>query len=88
MSDKPGYIHNRPLLTPKQKDQIDEAYRKRAQSLQAIDEGIEAIVNTLKANGQLDNTYIFFTSDNGYHLGNHRQVLGKVAPYEEELRVR
>ena len=87
VSDKPGYIKNRPLLTQKQIDSIDTAFRKRIQSLQAVDEGIEAIVNALKANGQLDNTYIFFTSDNGYHLGNHRMVLGKIAPYEEELRV-
>jgi arylsulfatase A-like enzyme len=68
-------------------DDIDQDYRKRLQSLQAVDEGIENIVNTLKASGQLDNTYIFFTSDNGYHLGNHRQLTGKVAPYQEELRV-
>jgi N-acetylglucosamine-6-sulfatase len=87
VNDKPAYIRNRPLLTQAQQDSIDKDYRKRAQSLQAIDEGIEAIVGTLKANGQLDNTYIFFTSDNGYHLGNHRQLVGKVAPYEEEMRV-
>jgi arylsulfatase A-like enzyme len=87
VSDKPAYIRNRPLLTQTQQDLIDKDYRKRVQSLQAIDEGIEAIVNTLKANGQLDNTYIFFTSDNGYHLGNHRQLVGKVSPYEEEMRV-
>jgi arylsulfatase A-like enzyme len=59
----------------------------RLQSLQAVDEGIEKIVNTLKANGQFENTYIFFTSDNGYHMGNHRQLTGKIAPYDEELRV-
>lgn len=88
VSDKPGYIRNRPLLTQKQKDIIDTAYRKRLQALQAVDDGIEKIVNTLQADGQLDNTYIFFTSDNGYHLGNHRQILGKIAPYEEELHLR
>ena len=87
VSGKPGYISNRPLLTQKQINMIDEAYRKRLQSLQAVDEGIGKIIDMLQANGQLDNTYIFFTSDNGYHLGNHRQVLGKIAPYEEELRV-
>ena len=87
VSDKPVYIADRPRLTPKQITAIDEDYRKRLQALQAVDEGIEKIVNTLKANGQLDNTYIFFTSDNGYHLGNHRMVVGKIAPYEEELRV-
>jgi len=87
VNDKPGYIKNRPLLTPRQMNNIDQDYRKRLQSLQAVDEGIEAIVNTLKASGQLDNTYIFFTSDNGYHLGHHRQLTGKIAPYNEELRV-
>ncbi len=87
VSDKPLYIRDRPLLTQKQMDAIDVDYRKRLQALQAVDEGIENIVNTLKATGQLDNTYIFFTSDNGYHLGNHRQLTGKIAPYQEELRV-
>ena len=74
-------------MTQKQMDAIDVDYRKRLQALQAVDEGIEKIVNTLKANGQLNNTYIFFTSDNGYHLGNHRQLTGKIAPYQEELDV-
>ena len=87
VSDKPGYISNRPLLTQIQQNLIDKEYRERAQSLQAVDEGIEAIVNTLEADGQLCNTYIFFVSDNGYHLGNHRQLAGKVSPYEEEMRV-
>lgn len=87
VSDKPAYIRNRSLLTQNQQNSIDKDYRKRAQSIQAVDEGIEVIVNTLEANEQLDNTYIFFTSDNGYHLGNHRQMVGKVSPYEEEMRV-
>ena len=87
VTDKPGYIRNRPHLSAKQVTTIDTAFRMRLQALQAVDEGIETLVNALKANGALDNTYIVFTSDNGYHLGNHRQVLGKIAPYEEELRV-
>ncbi|HEX7587610.1 MAG TPA: sulfatase [Anaerolineae bacterium] len=87
VSDKPAYLRDLPPLTQKDMDDIDQDYRKRLQSLQAVDEGIENIVNTLKASGQLDNTYIFFTSDNGYHLGNHRQLTGKIAPYQEELRV-
>jgi N-acetylglucosamine-6-sulfatase len=87
VSDKPAYISQRPLLTQKVMDTIDKAYRKRLQSLQAVDEGIAAIIDKLQATGQLDNTYIFFTSDNGYHLGNHRQIVGKIAPYQEELRV-
>ncbi len=87
VSDKPAYIRERALLTPKLQSLIDQDYRKRLQSLQAVDEGIAAIVDKLQATGQLANTYIFFTSDNGYHLGNHRQIVGKIAPYQEELRV-
>ena len=87
VSDKPAYIRDRPLLGPKVQAKIDEDYRKRLQALQAVDEGVAAIVAKLQATGQLNNTYIFFTSDNGYHLGNHRQIEGKIAPYQEELRV-
>jgi len=87
VSDKPTHIRLRPKLTEREIARIDEEHRKRLRSLQAIDDLVESIVATLKATGQLDNTYIFFTSDNGFHLGNHRQATGKVAPYEEEIRV-
>ncbi|MCX7841198.1 MAG: sulfatase, partial [Anaerolineae bacterium] len=87
VSDKPSFIKNRPLLTARQIAQIEAAYRKRLQSLQAVDEMIENLINTLKATGQLDNTYIFFTSDNGFHLGNHRLAYGKLTAYEEDSRV-
>ncbi|MBA2450229.1 MAG: sulfatase-like hydrolase/transferase [Chloroflexi bacterium] len=40
-----------------------------------------------EATGQDENTYIFFTSDNGFHLGQHRLRSGKQAPYEEDIRV-
>jgi N-acetylglucosamine-6-sulfatase len=87
VSDKPAYIHHRPPLTRSQINYIDEHNRFRLQSLQAVDDGIEAIVNTLKATNQLDKTYIFFTSDNGFHMGNHRMITGKNVPYNEDLRV-
>jgi arylsulfatase A-like enzyme len=87
VSDKPNFIKNRPALNQRQMTAIDADYRKRLQSLQSIDDAIESLVKALQSVGQLENTYIFFTSDNGYHLGNHRQATGKVAPYEEEMHV-
>jgi arylsulfatase A-like enzyme len=87
VSDKPAYIRDLPLLTDSDIARIDEDWRERLRSMQAVDEMIASIVETLESAGQLDNTYIFFTSDNGYHFGNHRQLLGKTAPYEEEIRV-
>ena len=44
-------------------------------------------MKTLAATGELDNTAIFFTSDNGYLYGEHRVVLEKIYPYEEAWRV-
>jgi arylsulfatase A-like enzyme len=87
VGDKPSYIRELPPLMESDIARIDEDWRNRLRSMQAVDEMIESVVNTLESTGQLDNTYIFFTSDNGYHFGNHRQLLGKTAPYEEEIRV-
>jgi arylsulfatase A-like enzyme len=57
------------------------------QSLQAVDEAVATLVQTLEDTGQLDNTYILFLSDNGFHMGQHRMVSGKGMPYEEDIRV-
>ena len=87
VSDKPLHIADRPSLTEQEMGDLDEAYRRRLRSLQAVDDMIEALVETLSDTGQLDNTYIFFTSDNGFHLGEHRLLQGKFTPYEEDIRV-
>ena len=64
----------------------DQDYRLRMGSLYAADEMVAAVVAALKASGQFDNTWIVFTSDNGYNLGAHR-LIHKMAPYEESIRV-
>ena len=87
MSDKPAWLQAKPLLTPAQQAKIDQRYRKRIQSLQAVDRGLGQLISTLKKNGQLDNTYIVFTSDNGFHLGNHRLPQGKQTAYEEDVHL-
>ncbi len=87
VSDKPSFIRNRPLLTERQIAQMQDFYRKRLQSLQAVDEMVARLVETLNALDQLENTYIFFTSDNGFHMGEHRLNSGKQTAYEEDIRV-
>jgi len=77
----------KPPLTEEQISKYQDQYRLRIESLQAVDEAVANIVSTLDALGQLDNTYIFFTSDNGYHMGEHRLPQGKNTPYEEDIHV-
>ena len=87
MSDKPPFMQGWPSLTVTDTLAIDRDYRKRLLSLLAVDEGIDALVSTLQSVGQLDNTYIVFASDNGYHMGQHRMLQGKGTPYEEDIHV-
>lgn len=50
-------------------DKIDQAYRARWQTLLSVDDMVEIIVKRLEAFQELRNTYVIYTSDNGYHLG-------------------
>ena len=55
--------------------------------MQALDDLVEGVVNKLKSAGVLNNTYIFFTSDNGFEMGEHRIFDAKRQPYEESIHV-
>jgi N-acetylglucosamine-6-sulfatase len=87
VSDKPDWIRDNPPLSPEQTAVAADLYRKRLQSMLAVDEMIGQLVDALKETGELDNTYIFFTSDNGFHLGTHRLSVGKWTAYEEDIRI-
>lgn len=62
-------------------------FTDRAATLLAVDEMIVEIVQTLEQAGKLDNTYIIFTSDNGFHMGEHAFSGGKGLPYIEDVNV-
>lgn len=87
VSDKPSVIRDLPRLSAGQVAWIEDMYRRRLRSLQAMDDLVEGIVTTLEQAGELDNTYIIYTSDNGWHMGEHRQQYGKTTAYEEDIRV-
>jgi N-acetylglucosamine-6-sulfatase len=87
VSDKPDWISDNPPLSLEQKRYMEELYRKRLQSMLAVDDMIGDLVGALHDSGELDNTYIVFTSDNGFHLGQHRLGAGKWTPYEEDIRI-
>src|SRR5829696_3330195 len=77
VSDKPSWIRQLPRLTSEQIAAIDGRHEKRVRSLQALDDLVKGVVDTLNNAGAMDDTYIFFTSDNGFHHGEHRILNGK-----------
>jgi arylsulfatase A-like enzyme len=87
VSDKPAAIQRRPLLGATQIADIERRYRCRLESILSIDEGVERLVDALRATGELGNTLVVYTSDNGFFHGEHRLPGGKMRIYEESIRV-
>lgn len=66
----------------------DNWYRKRLQSLQAVDDLIESIFERLNASPEvLENTYLIYTTDNGFHISQHRLPPGKSCGIEEDVNI-
>ncbi|MGE3294580.1 MAG: sulfatase [Geminicoccaceae bacterium] len=80
-----------PVISEARIAQMDELYRNRLRSLQAVDEAILAIHDKVEQRGLLASTYFVFTSDNGYHMGQHRLTDsingGKETDFEEDIRL-
>ncbi|XP_067247619.1 N-acetylglucosamine-6-sulfatase isoform X2 [Chanodichthys erythropterus] len=66
---------------------LDNAYRKRWRTLLSVDDLVEKVVKKLEVRGELSNTYVIFTSDNGYHTGQFSLPMDKRQLYEFDIRV-
>lgn len=86
VSDKPEWVRDKPRLSSTQISDLTKFYRARLRALQSLDEMVERLVNALSATGELSNTYIVLTSDNGIYLGEHR-LTAKGAAYNASPRV-
>ncbi|KAI6712280.1 hypothetical protein JHW43_005200 [Diplocarpon mali] len=88
--DQPGgasWIKQLAQLTDEVVEYNDGFYRARLQALQAVDELVANLVHQLDDNGILDNTYIIYSADNGYHISQHRLNPGKECGFEEDINV-
>ncbi len=87
LAAEPAWLQARPPLSPAIVKYIDALYRRRLQSMLGVEDLLKSVIDELRTTHQLANTDIVFTSDNGFHLGQHRLPPGKQTPFEEDIHV-
>ena len=83
----PKWMQKIKELDKKYIKKIDEIHRLRVQSVKGVDDLIGDIRKTLNDLGIAEDTYVIFTSDNGYHLGEFSLRGGKMTPYDFDIKV-
>jgi N-acetylglucosamine-6-sulfatase len=86
-TDAPPWLAGRTPLTDAEKATIDAGFRKRVQAVQAVDQMIGELRAALVKAGVAGNTYVVFSSDNGYHMGEYRLNPGKMTAFDTDIRV-
>ena len=87
VSDKPDFIRALPRLDSTSVRRIRTEYRNGIEAMRAVDDGVGRLIAVLRRTGRLADTYVLFTTDNGFFTGQHRIERGKFLPYEPALHV-
>jgi N-acetylglucosamine-6-sulfatase len=95
----PANVHDAPMWVRNQRNSwhgvdfpyhsrldISEYYKRYAETLLAVDEGIGQILELLKKKGLDRNTLVAVMGDNGFAFGEHG-LIDKRTAYEESMRV-
>ncbi|MFB4276456.1 sulfatase [Nonomuraea sp. MTCD27] len=84
-ADKPSWVRRAPI-GPSLVKELRKDFRDRIRMVQSVDDMVERVLATL-TEAERRATYVVFTSDNGFHLGQHRLVRGKSTAYDHDVRV-
>ena len=87
VSDKPSWVREKGPLGEDEISEYDRRHADRLRSTLALEDLGGGLISTLSRTGELDETYVIFTSDNGYHMGIHRIRSAKWTPYTEAHEV-
>ena len=80
------WLGQRERLTPGPVARIDAQFRMRAEAVAVVDGLMARVQTTLAARGLGGNTHIVFSSDDGYHMGQHRLLPGKETAFDPDIR--
>ena len=81
----PKVMAKNPPLKPYEAGRQAMGYRNRSASAADLDDMIGVLLKGLDDLGVAENTYVIFTSDNGFHLGEHSMLFGKEHPYTHDV---
>lgn len=82
-----SWVLNLPFLDESDIDRLDNLYRARVRCVAGLDDMVGSLISALENHGILDNTHIIFTTDNGFHIGQHRIEFGKKMGYETDIHI-
>jgi N-acetylglucosamine-6-sulfatase len=82
VADKPSFIREAPYLSLSDIHTYRVYWDKQLDALRSVDDGVKQVIDSLGALHRLRNTYVIFTSDNGFFFGEHRLIGGKFLAYE------
>ncbi|KAI1263569.1 alkaline phosphatase-like protein [Xylariaceae sp. FL1019] len=88
--DRPSgasWIRKLPQQSPETVEYNDNFYAARLRALQGVDELVDSIVQRLGDLGILEDTYVIYSTDNGYHIGQHRLQPSKQCSFEEDINI-
>jgi arylsulfatase A-like enzyme len=83
----PRWLTTRSALSAKDDAEVDAQFRQRVRADLAVNDLVEHLRTVLEAQGLADNTYFVFSSDNGYHMGEHRLMPGKQTAFDTDINV-
>jgi N-acetylglucosamine-6-sulfatase len=86
-ANPPPWLAQRQPLTPAQQAGITTVYRERVEADLSVDDMIGQLERELRAKGVAKNTYIVFSSDNGFHMGEYRLEPGKQTAFDTDINV-
>jgi arylsulfatase A-like enzyme len=85
--DAPNWLRIIPPLGSATKTEFEQSFVLRLQASKGIDDMIGSVRIVLRNLGLTDNTYVIFTSDNGYHMGEYSLRRGKTTPFDVDIKV-
>jgi N-acetylglucosamine-6-sulfatase len=86
VDDKPAWVRRLPRLSPEEQARQDALRRAQLETLLSVQDGVQRLVSTLDELGELSDTLIVYTSDNGFQWGEHR-IWGKNVAYRNSTDV-